>query len=697
MLDMLLPADAARKHGHEHSAPHHHHSLHLHHHNNPDPSSPGQSHTANGSFLVQMPLTFVGSFLRRSTTPSPAPPAATSTTTTTTTSDETAANSPKQESNAAHDPSLDASALPRPQSSGSSAAADDKPKKRTPRSKTSYIYAHPPRPVDPRSKLHLRPKVLLQLHKVVPSQRPKPTYEVIHFSLLHPRSTRRLARAFNTRERLGPNDLLVVKTEPYDSKHEEKGSENDRWGSREVIGVICPAKSDKDVTEICMDDGTSRWEVTNMPNGGLEFNSTDDHGLAVKARWVLKPSQSRRVSGLSVSSQTSPTTGPNQDDKKYTFSTIDPNSRRHPIIATMTSTRIDIMDAYTIPSATSPPTPSMATFPNTPSATPASIDLNSFLENSNSQAPIQTNDALQRFIVVSSIWVSQQGNYTPQSSNQACSPQLETSSLFRSSNRSTSMSMIDSPRSASPASTLDENRRSFPRMLRSSTEKLPRCMSFTESSTPTVPNRSQSTSPVALTRPRRSNSLGNGHLHSMTGSMRKRYSLAFGDEAVPESEEEKQSKRSTEVMRIKELAVPCSLERISSEVDMPEQQSYPLATIPSAVVVPPSSDGPTPSMPLSSHPPLSPGSPDFEYAQKRQSTFSPVHTAGLWDSGVTERPGLRARPTSMFVLNEKKRKQEKRRERCRNKEENDKGVPHKHHDWHRLRSGLKGLFGKEKA
>lgn len=529
----------------------------------------------------------------------------------------------------------------------------------------------------------------MQLHQVIPSQRPKPTYEVIPFSLLPSRSSRRLARTFNTKERLGSHDLLIVKAQDYASKSEHKKSDDENWGAREVIGVICPAKSDKDVTEICMDDGVSRWEVTNMQNGGLEFNTADEHGLNVKARWVPKPVHSRRTSGMSNSSQTSPTLPTGQDDKKYSFSTINPNSRRHPIIATMTSSRIDVMDSYSMPSGTSPSTP-LITAPQSPPITPSSIDMASFLDKQNDKSPIQTDDALHRFIVVSGIWVAQHGLYSHSSPSSNETPALDRSCMTRS------MSFIDSPRSASPASTTDGNHRSFPKMLRTGTDRLPRCMSFSDSQSP-ISTRSPTASPVPKTRSRRANSTGNASLHGMSGSMRKRHGLSFQGEVLPETEEERQGKRSAELLRIKELTLPTALERISSEVPLSATPFQPSTSLPQPIVIPPSSDGPKSPIPVISPAFSSPDLRNSERTRKSQSTYNPLVTAGMWDSGVVERPGLKSRPTSMFVINEKKRKQERKRERSRNKEDSDKGVPCKKHDWQKLKTSLKGIFKKERA
>jgi hypothetical protein len=80
----------------------------------------------------------------------------------------------------------------------------------------------------------------------------------------------------------------------------------------------------------------------------------------------------------------------------------------------------------------------------------------------------------------------------------------------------------------------------------------------------------------------------------------------------------------------------------------------------------------------------------------------------MWDSGVTEGPGIKRRPTSMFVSNEKKRKQEKKSERSKSKDSkrkqseqgSDKGYAvksKKKADWCKIKLRLKEIFKRDKA
>ena len=661
MLDMLT-ADAAAKHGHEYS-----------------PSRASLAPTSpNGSFFSQMPLSFLGSVLRKQTA-SPAPTTSSVDDVNTSTPTPSSPNGPIPRNNLMSADPATAATSPspsRPASSSSLASAEDRPKKKAPRPKTTYNLAQPP-PTAGRQKLHIRPKILLQLHQVIPSRRPKPVYEVIPFTLLAPRSTRRLARTFNTKDRLGPNDLLIVKAEEYGHRDEDK-SDDERWGARDVIGIICPAKrrdSDKgscSKTEVLLEDGSS-WEVTQLPNGGYEFNFVDDHGLPLKRRWVPKTVHNRRVSTMSNGSQTPAN---NSEDKRFNFSTISNNSRRHPVIATMSRTSIDVSDSYAMPTATSPPTPG---YPpsglTTPIATPSSItDAMSFMDFKEERLPIQTDDALRKFILVSGIWVAFAENWSlayAMSRSSFCAP-LATSLPARPSgpNRTVSMSVIDSPRSASPASTIDENRKTLPRLFRTGTQKLQNSASFSVStSSPISSTSSPTSSPQIRTRGRRSNSTGDTDFNPYTGSTRStRRRFGLEDQKIPETEEERQSKRSMEILRIKELALP----------DSSSSTSPPIVPI---KIIEPTSD--------SSLPPISPDTRE----RKVQSAYNPIITAGLWDSGVTDGPGLKSRPTSLVVVNEKKEKAKKKQERVKHVKE--KGVDCRRKS-DRFKHRLISIFRKEK-
>lgn len=650
MLLDIMTTTAAKHGGPEHLPPH----------RSPSPANLG------GSFFSQMPLAMLNSVLRKQ-------PAVCGTTPT------DHLEPPSTPMTADHENHVSSPTTSRPASCSSIASNDEKPKKRVNRAKTTYNLAQPPSASRP--KLHLRPKVLLQLHQVVRTSRPKPVYEVIPFSLLAPRSTRRLAKTFysKSRDKLCPNDLLIVKAEEYGARDEDDKTDEERWGARDVVGIICPAKDEKGSTvktEVLMNDGAC-WEVTNLPNGGYEFGCTDEHGLSLKSRWVPKLAQARRVSTMSSNgSQPSPIT----EDKKFNFSTISASSRRHPVIATMSRTNIDVLDSYVMPSATSPPTPG---YPpsglNTPLATPSSITANSFLDLASDRLTVKTDDTLRRFIVLSGIWVTFSEGWVPHSTlAKAFGPSpLCTSATFRPSAPPRSMSYVEPPRSASPASTLDETRRTIPSIFKTGTQKLHRNASTSTIASPVSVSAqtSPTTSPRVKTRSARSNSTGNVDFNPKTGSLRKRFVPGLEPQVLPETEEERQTLRSVEILRVKELVLPKSPTNVSRPIPAP------------ITIEPPSPDLRSPS----------PSSMDPR-TRKTQSAYNPVTTAGLWDSGVTDHPGLKSRPTSLVMMNGKKEKAKRKQEKSKSKEKtkflevNGEGSSKSQ----RFKDCFRGIFHREK-
>jgi hypothetical protein len=60
---------------------------------------------------------------------------------------------------------------------------------------------------------------------------------------------------------------------------------------------------------------------------------------------------------------------------------------------------------------------------------------------------------------------------------------------------------------------------------------------------------------------------------------------------------------------------------------------------------------------------------------------------------VSERAGLKSRPTSLSVILDKQKKQDRKRERSKTKE--DRKVD-KEGEWHRFKRGVRDLFRREK-
>lgn len=227
------------------------------------------------------------------------------------------------------------------------------PRKRTSKPKTSYSICQPPPKSQARQKIHVRARPLLQLHKLSAFSRPVPAFELLPSVIFSPSLSRAISKFIPAKHGLCPSDLAIVKANSY-HQHEQSGADEDE--SRDILAIICKGRRG-DATEpvkakIFLEDG-NEWEAYSMPNGGYEFTSIDEHGLTATARWVPK-----RPRGSRSQSATTELESPRPDvtGKKFNFSTIMPSSRRHPVIANLTSTTLDILDSYRLPTPSTSPT-----------------------------------------------------------------------------------------------------------------------------------------------------------------------------------------------------------------------------------------------------------------------------------------------------------------------------------------------------
>ncbi|KAJ5476375.1 hypothetical protein N7475_002104 [Penicillium sp. IBT 31633x] len=268
---------------------------------------------------------------------------------------------------------------------------------RKPRSKTSYQFAHPVAHAR-HKRLRLRPKLLLQLQQVSQAPRPLPVVDVLPSTSYLPLLARRFPAIFRTRNGLGPYDLIVVLSEQYNPRlgipGNQLGSENEDESHREVVATICQKLQEdarlKGKAEICLNFGPV-WEASPLPSGSYEFIAQTDSGLQI-VRWALRGGRNRRMT--TPSGTQFPEGG-----KRFTFSVIDPTTRRHPVLASMTRNRIEIHDEYSMPvrSGTGHTTPSSG--------------MSVASDASDGEAPLNANsvpldDALRTLIIVTGIWAA---------------------------------------------------------------------------------------------------------------------------------------------------------------------------------------------------------------------------------------------------------------------------------------------------
>lgn len=283
-------------------------------------------------------------------------------------------------------------------------------RRRAPRNATNFLLAQaPPRIGTKKRILHLRPRLLLQLQQLSADRRPKPWIDVLPSSvvsgtLIASRLARRFPRMFRIKGELGLNDVILVKSEDYDARssdNSEDDGDEDSLDKRELVAVISPLPRQEDSVEIVLADG-SVWTASPMPTGSYEFTCVDDDGHKTTARWVKKTPKASPIESQ-ASSVISP---PSSDSTEYTFkfSLINPLSRRHPIMATLTPTNLEIFDNYTTISSSSGRYPPSRPFPAEVNGSGEVTPVLTSPTTDRTTAPV--DEATKTLITVTSTWIS---------------------------------------------------------------------------------------------------------------------------------------------------------------------------------------------------------------------------------------------------------------------------------------------------
>ena len=395
--------------------------------------------------------------------------------------------------------------LSRSSSTGSNTTTRSGRKRSQPRSRTSFYFAHPP-PTVVKQRLSIRPKLLLQIQKLSTSARPVPTYDVLPSTIFAPRLARKYPKVFRGKDGLGANDMVVVSSEEYtpsarlEAVSEEP--EDDGWQSRDVLATICQRRKDEGGSqgkaELCLNDGTA-WLASPLSNGNYEFITMDEYGHKTTARWVARPPGfQRRDSAMQ------PSILPVQPDdgKKFNFSIINPSSRRHPIIASLTRTTLDIQDSYTTSSSSTAVHPPTSPIRRYSMGSPSPVEQ----PESSDRTLISTDSALRNLITVTAVWVGFRESWSP-------SFRYDDAQLFAYNNhplppnRTVSLPLVSSSHNSSRTGSPEQQ--GHHTSLHHATEKLLRPL---HRSTPSSGFPLQSTPPPAARgvepNPRRANSTG---------------------------------------------------------------------------------------------------------------------------------------------------------------------------------------------
>ncbi|TPX10139.1 uncharacterized protein E0L32_001336 [Thyridium curvatum] len=318
-----------------------------------------------------------------------------------------------------------------------------KKRTRAPRKSTDFLFAHPAPNFRSKKPIlrHIRPSLLLQLQQLSLERRPRPAIDVFPSTLIAgnvvaPRFWKKCPRLFGVKGELGVHDIILVRSEEYDSGQEDTDSDHDeeRLSQRELIAVLSPIKRE-DRAEIVFANGAV-WVAKPLPSGSYDFVHTDKNGLATTVRWARRAAKQFKStpSWDSTASATLPAKASDLPEPRFTFSVIDPQSRRHPIMATLVSNKLEILDSYTTVSQSSsryPPsrsmgrsltTPATGVLPRTPSPTTSDNhsrfdELNSTLANSlppsNQRTTHPISEEMKSLISVTAIWVALKQGWAP--------------------------------------------------------------------------------------------------------------------------------------------------------------------------------------------------------------------------------------------------------------------------------------------
>lgn len=275
-------------------------------------------------------------------------------------------------------------------------------RRRSLRPSTAFHLAHPaPTLTQKQRLLQIRPRLLFQLQMLSADSRPRPAIDVLPSTVVVPRLVKKFPRMFKGKGQLGANDVMVVKSEDYDAPDdqtaEEHESDEEGLANRDLLAVICQMSKEcggsEGKAEIVLNDG--RWVASPLPNNSFNFVCEDERGNETTARWA-------KVRKVTARKSLDLLDGFANDDIKFTFSILDPNSRRHPIIATLTQAKLDIPNSYTISSSASK-YPPIRGLPGQPIDNEATSERTTHIVDEN----------LKTLIQVTAIWVALRQGWCP--------------------------------------------------------------------------------------------------------------------------------------------------------------------------------------------------------------------------------------------------------------------------------------------
>lgn len=189
------------------------------------------------------------------------------------------------------------------------------------------------------------PRLLLQLQRISEDGKSRPVLEVfpatrIAGPVVAPRLARRFPGIFGVKRHLGYDDLVLVRRDDDCSSSDTDSDEEESLEKRRLLAVYSPLRHSEEA-EIVLEDG-SVWVAKPRANGSYDFVHIDEHGVPTTVRWVRRSDTNPGETGAA---KATPPTVPSPS--RFTFSVISPLTRRHPVLATLTQSSLEIQDTYT--------------------------------------------------------------------------------------------------------------------------------------------------------------------------------------------------------------------------------------------------------------------------------------------------------------------------------------------------------------
>lgn len=280
----------------------------------------------------------------------------------------------------------------------------------TSRTKTTLSLAHPPPAVKHRQRFNIRPRLLLQLHELSTASRPVPVLDVLPSVVFAPKIAVKCPRLFKGKDGLGPNDLIIAISQDYDTQQDRDGHgrEDEHDGAKEPLAVVCQnngkTENQEHSAKIRFSDGRS-CDISVNQNGRYNLTIVDLNSVRTTARWVPRHKQRTKAQ---IDSVTAP------QDAKHTFSLIDPTTRRHPIIASLSRHTLEIHNQYSVlePQVSPQSPPSSGESPGSILEDDGSYFKGSW-SNDDGRGFIEVDEDLRTLITVSAIWVAFEEGYSP--------------------------------------------------------------------------------------------------------------------------------------------------------------------------------------------------------------------------------------------------------------------------------------------